>query len=396
VTQGPLSGIRVVDLGQIYNGPYATLLMALAGAEVIKIEPPTGENLRSRGRVKGAGSPFVMLNSNKRGITLNLKHPTALELLDRLVEDSDVLVENFRPGVTERLGFGAERMLSLNPRLIYASGSGFGSTGRYRDFAAMDLTIQAFSGVMSVTGFPDREPVKAGPALGDFLGGIHLYAGIVTAIVGRQTTGKGSVVEVSMLDSVYPSLMSSLGLFFGATGDIPSRTGNRHAGLAESPYNVYPVADGYVAIICVSDSHWASLCGVLGRPDLADDDRYSSRISRVERMDDVDAIVAESVKRFCKEDLFTSLSAAGVPCAPVREIAEVVTDPHLHERGMLQQIEHPEVGSIVVPHTPLRVGDHRERLRPSPALGQDNDYVYGTRLGLSSERIKELAQEGVI
>jgi CoA:oxalate CoA-transferase len=395
-TQGPLHGVTVVDLGQIYNGPYATLLMALAGAEVIKVEPPRGDHLRSRGRVEGAGSPFVMLNSNKRGVTLDLKQPAGLELLDGLVAEADVLVENFRPGVTHRLGLGSERMMGINPRLIYASGSGFGADGPYRDYPAMDLTIQAIAGIMSVTGFPDRAPVKAGPAISDFMGGIHLYAGIVTALAERHVTGRGAVVDVAMFDAVYPSLMSSLGLFFGATGEIPSRTGNRHAGLAESPYNTYEVADGYVSLICVSDRHWVSLCHEMGRPELAEDPRFATRVGRVQRMDEVDELVAGWVRPYGKEELFKLLREVGVPCAPVREISEVVADPHLRQRGMLQELEHPEMGTVTVPHSPLRVGDHREALRPSPGLGQDNRTIYGARLGLSEERLDELEREGVI
>jgi CoA:oxalate CoA-transferase len=393
--EGPLHGITVVDLGQIYNAPYATLLMALAGARVIKVEPRGGENLRGRGRA-GASAPFAMLNSNKQAVTLNLKHPEGRALLEQLAARSDVLVENFRPGVMAGLGLAPDHLRALNPRLVYASGSGFGSTGPYRSYPAMDLTIQAMSGVMAVTGFPDREPVKAGPAVGDFAGGTHLYGAIMTALFERERTGRGSYVEVAMLDAVYPSLMSSLGLFFSGTGEAPSRTANRHSGLAESPYNVFPASDGHLALICVTDAHWRALAAAMGRPDLAAREDLATRAGRVTAMDEVDELVAAWTATQPKEELAELLRSAGVPCAPVREIDEVVTDPHLLERGMLQQIDHPQYGPLTVPHSPLQVGDFRAVLEPSPALGQHNDEIYGGWLGLSAAELADLAQREVI
>jgi CoA:oxalate CoA-transferase len=394
-TAGPLHGITVIDLGQIYNAPYATLLMALAGARVIKVEPRGGENLRGRGRA-GASAPFAMLNSNKQAVTLNLKHPEGRGLLEQLAARADVLVENFRPGVMAGLGLSPDHLRAASPRLVYAAGSGFGSSGPYRNYPAMDLTIQAMSGVMAVTGFPDREPVKAGPAVGDFAGGIHLYGAIITALFERERTGRGCYVEVAMLDAIYPSLMSSLGLFFSGTGEAPGRTANRHSGLAESPYNVFPARDGYLALICVTDAHWSALLGAMGRTDLAARADLATRAGRVEHMDEVDEIVRAWTSGRGKEELAGLLRAARVPCAPVREISEVVTDPHLLERGMLEQIDHPQYGPLTVPHSPLHVGDYRADLEPSPALGQDNAAVYGGWLGLSEAQLADLAEREVI
>jgi len=392
----PFAGVTVVDLGQIYNAPYATLLLALGGANVIKVEPLTGENLRGRGRVKGAGAPFAMLNSNKKAVTLNLKDPEGVALLERMIVKADVFVENFRPGVTEKLGIGADHLHAINPRLIYASGSGYGSTGPYRDLPAMDITIQAMSGIMSVTGYPDRPPVKAGPAMSDFMGGIHLFGAITSALYQRERTGHGTTVEAAMLDAVYPSLMSSLGLYFGSTGEVPSRTGNRHSGLAESPYNVYPASDGFVALICVSESHWRALTSLMGVPELATDPRYIDRVARVTRMDEVDAMVGQWTVRYTKDEVVEILSEAGVPSAPVREISEVVADPHLRQRGMLTEIDHPELGPLVVPHSPIRVGDFYAPLAPSPTLGQHNAEIYGDWLGLDVDTMAELKSKGVI
>jgi CoA:oxalate CoA-transferase len=218
----------------------------------------------------------------------------------------------------------------------------------------------------------------------------------MTALFERERTGRGSYVEVAMLDAVYPSLMSSLGLFFSGTGEAPSRTANRHSGLAESPYNVFPASDGHLALICVTDAHWRALAAAMGRPDLAAREDLATRAGRVTAMDEVDELVAAWTATQPKEELAELLRSAGVPCAPVREIDEVVTDPHLLERGMLQQIDHPQYGPLTVPHSPLQVGDFRAVLEPSPALGQHNDEIYGGWLGLSAAELADLAQREVI
>lgn len=393
----PLEGVTVIDLGQIYNGPYATFLMAMAGAKVIKIEPKEGEHLRRRGTVGGAGLPFAMLNSNKLSVTLNLKSARGCELLCDMVQRGDVLLENFAPGTTERLGIGWQRLREINPRLIYASGSGYGLSGPYRDYPAMDLTVQAMAGVMSVTGFPDRPPVKAGPAICDFFGGIHLYAAVVTALYEREHTGVGRLVEVSMQEAVYPSLSSNLGLYYGTGGEKPVRTGNRHGGLAESPYNVYSTRDGYIAIICVGETHWKSLIQAMGRPELADDPRFESLKTRVAHMDAVDEIVGSFTSQFDKQPLFELLLKHRVPCAPVRDLGEVVNDPHMHARGALQWIDHPELGRIPVQTSALRFeGVEPMPIVPSRQLGEDNRAVYGDWLGLAGDEIERLKREGVI
>lgn len=393
----PLAGLVVVDLSQIYNGPYATFLMAMAGADVIKIEPKGGEHLRRRGVVGGAALPFAMLNANKKSVSLNLKSGRGRALMIEMIKRADVLVENFAPGVMDRLGLGVETLLNANPRLVYASGSGYGHSGPYRDYPAMDLTVQAMSGVMSITGFPDRPPVKAGPALCDFFGGIHLYGAITTALYEREKTGKGRHVEVAMLDAVYASMSSNLGLLFGLNWKAPPRTGNRHGGLAEAPYNVYPTRDGYIAIICVGEEHWKSLIDVMGRRDLAGDPRFASLKTRVANIDAVDEIVTAFTSTFDKQPLFELLMRHHVPCAPVRTLDEVVNDPHMLERGMLQWIDHPELGRIVVQGSPMNYeGAPRMPHRPSARLGEDNNEVLGGWLDLSTTEIERLAAEGVI
>jgi crotonobetainyl-CoA:carnitine CoA-transferase CaiB-like acyl-CoA transferase len=393
----PLSGVTVLDLGQIYNGSYATFLMAMAGADVIKVEPPRGEYLRARSAVAGAAMPFAMLNSNKKSVILDLKQEEGKTLFKRMVAKADIVLENFAPGIMDRLGVGWDVLSAINPRLIYASGSGFGLSGPYRDYPAMDLTVQAMAGLMSVTGYPDQPPVKCGPALCDYAGGTHLYAATMTALYERERTGRGRLVEVSMQESVYMTISSNLALWYASGGSIPMRTGNRHGGLATAPYNVYPSTDGYVAIICVNDRHWRSLTEVMGRPELAEDARYATLKNRVERMDEVDEIVATWTRVRPKEEAFQALIANRVPAAPVRDIAEVVADPHLHERGMIRWVDHPEFGRIVLPNSPLRFhGSPMMALEPSPKLGEDGDAFYRDFLELSEEEMTALKEKQVI
>jgi CoA:oxalate CoA-transferase len=397
VTRYPLRSITVVDLGQIYNGSYATFLMAMAGARVVKVEAKEGEHLRRRASVGGAALPFAMLNSNKLSATLNLKSARGRELLHEMVKRADVLLENFAPGTMDRLGVGWDRLKAVNPRLVYASGSGYGLTGPYRDYPAMDLTVQAMAGVMSVTGYPDRPPVKAGPAICDFFGGVHLYGAVMTALFERSLTNEGRRVEVSMQEAVYASLSSNLGLFFGDDPQIPMRTGNRHGGLAEAPYNVYPTADGYIAIICVGETHWKSLLKAMERTDLADDPRFASLKARVANIEAVDEVVGAFTRRLGKEALFALLMRYRVPAAPVRDLQEVVHDPHMLARRALEWVDHPDLGRVPLPNSPMRYEDAEPMaIVPSRRLGADNDEVYGEWLGIASAELETLRADGVI
>lgn len=393
----PLVGVKVIDLSQIYNGPYATFLLATAGATVIKIEPPGGESLRRRGAVGGAALPFAMLNGCKDSLALDLKTDAGKAVLRDLVRGADVVVENFAPGVMDRLGLGYAALSALNARLIYAQSSGYGSSGPYRDYPAMDLTVQAMAGVMSITGFPDRPPVKAGPAMCDFAAGTHLYGAITTALYERERTGVGRQVEVAMLDAVYPSLSSSLGLHHGGGAAGPARTGNRHGGMAEAPYNVYPTLDGFIAVICVGDIHWHSLLKAMARDDLATDPRFATLLDRVAHIDEIDRTVGAWTAGFEKQALFTVLQRYRVPCAPVRDLDEVIHDPHMHERGALQWQDHPVLGRIVVQHSAMRyLGSALRPLDPSHALGADADRILTDHAGRTPAQVAALREDGVV
>ena len=372
----PLDGLRVLDLGQIYNGAYAGFLLAQAGADVVKVEPPGGENLRNRPDAHGAWYPFLALNVNKRSICVDLKTAVGKEQLLALVAVADVVLENFAPGVMDRLGVGYSVMREVNPRLVYASSSGYGEQSRYRDRPAMDLTVQAMVGVTSVTGFPDAPPVKAGVAVADFMAGVHMYSGIVSALWQRERTGRGSSVEVAMFDAALPSLLSSLAVALGTPDETPTRTGNRHGGNGEAPYNVYAANDGYVAIICVSDRQWSALAEVIGGREVLEEDRFTTRGLRVEHIDALDRAIAAWTGERGRDEVVDTLLASGVPAAPVRDLREVVEDDDLRDRGVLREVEDPVRGPIRVFSSPIRYdGQEPIAAQPAPQLGEHTEQV---------------------
>jgi CoA:oxalate CoA-transferase len=393
----PLAGIRVIDLTRIYSGPYCTFLMAMAGAEVIKIEPPEGETLRKRNGRSGASLPFAMLNANKRLLTLNLKSKAGADILTQLLTTADVLVENFRPGVMDRLGFSKQRLKEINPRLIIAQTSGYGNHGPYRDYPAMDLTVQAVSGVMDSTGYPDGPPVKAGPALVDFAAGTHLYSSIVTALFARERTGTVLSTEVAMIEAIYPTMASNLALAVATKGNYTARTGNRHGGMSLTPYNVYKAADGFVAIICNNERHWIALGKALKREDWTTDPKYNPLAERVARMDQLDNEINTETSKYTRMQLFELLNKTGAACAPVRTLHEVLADPHLRERGMLHDIDHPEYGKLVVMNSPIHYGGVKQPdYKASGELGADIDAILGDELKMTTAEIETLRKQGDI
>jgi crotonobetainyl-CoA:carnitine CoA-transferase CaiB-like acyl-CoA transferase len=394
----PLAGIVVIDLTQIYQGPYCTFLMAKAGAEVIKIEPLLGEPSRIRAKVGGGASlPMAMLNVNKKGITLNLKTVKGKALFKQLIAKADILVENFAPGVMDRLGLGWDVLQAINPRLIYGTGTGFGLSGPDRDNLAMDVTIQAASGIMSVTGTPDGPPLRSGASIVDFLSGVHLYGGIMMALFDRTKTNKGRLVEVAMLETAYPTLASNLGLLYRQQGKVSGRVGNRHGGLALAPYNVYEAADGHVAIVCATEHHWHNILKAMGQESLKDDPRFSSNKVRVEHIDRTDDFVQSWTKTLTRAEFALLSQKHAIPAAPVRDLIEVMNDPHMHARGALEWFDDPELGRIVLPASPIVLhGIDRVATVASPALGQHNQDIYGDWLGLSDQTLAELKHESVI
>jgi CoA:oxalate CoA-transferase len=396
-SERPLAGLTVLELGQIYNGPYCGLLLAHHGAEVIKVEAPQGDVLRRMDRSPGGASyPFLMLNANKRSLRLDLKQGRGRELFLRLAARADVVVENFAAGVVERLGVDDGAVRARNPRIVYASGSGFGSSGPYVGAAAMDFTIQALVGAMTITGYPDQPPVKCGPTFIDILGATHLFAGILLALRQREQTGLGQRVEVAMFDAAVPSLPSYLAPFYELAREM-SRSGNRHVVGGATPYNTFPCRDGDVAILCVSDQHWLDLCGVMQRPDLAAVESWHDVPGRAAERDAIEAEVAAWTAAQPRADVARAVAAAGVPSAPVRTISEVGTDPHLFERGAVRDVDVPGRGAVKVLGTPIKLSAVPEPpIAAPPSIGQDTDEILSTRLGLSRAEIDSLRADGVV
>lgn len=396
VTRPVLDGVTVLEMGQIYNVPYCALLLAHLGATVIKVEPLGGEPARHRAGGQDA-TPFVMLNSGKLGVSLNLKSRGGRDLFLALAASADVLVENYRAGTLDKLGLGYEVLQQANPRLVVASGRGFNKSGPHRRLAAMDLTVQAMTGVMAATGFAEQPPVKAGPQIADFLGGVHLFAAILAALLQREKTGHGQQVEVAMQDALLPSLTSNLAAVLDYNGELPERTGNRHGGLAMCPYNTYPASDGWVAIFCATDRHWPILCDVLQRPDLRDDPALSTNPRRAQRMEEIDTIVSSWTSVRTRAECLDLLGAAGVPAAPVMDLREVLEDPQIAASGMMQPVEHPRRGKMRVWGSPLHLADSPPvELKPAPGLGEDTRTVLRERLHLTESDLDALAAEGTI
>ena len=337
-----------------------------------------------------------MLNGGKECITLNIKSEQGQQLLKQLVMHVDVLVENFSPGTLAEYGIGSEDLRALNPRLIYAASTGYGSSGPHRDYLGMDITLQAMSGIMSVTGVDDGPPMKAGVALCDFLGGVHLYAGITSALYQREQTGLGAVLDISMQDCVFPTLTTQLGAFF-ASGKQGPRTGNRQAGLSTAPYNVYRARDGHVAMICIREGHWRNLCAAMQQPDLAADPRFAKASLRTKNMDELDATIEAWTCQHDKEEIFAVAQRHGVICAPVQDLHDVVNDQHLHARGSLHWHEQESLGNTVLFSTPLRFKDSEPPPPQSVAgLGAHSAEVLAEFLNLSTPDVDKLRAAGTI
>jgi crotonobetainyl-CoA:carnitine CoA-transferase CaiB-like acyl-CoA transferase len=391
-----LAGVTVLDLGQAFMGPYCGLLLQRLGAEVIKVEPPQGEPYRRPTVRKGTEAmQFGLLNAGKHSLSIDLKNQDGRRLFTELAKTADVVIQNYAPDTFDRL-VGIDALLEANPRLIIASGSGYGSTGPYRSLRAMDLTIQAMSGVMATTGFTDGPPVRTGPSVVDFIGGAHLAAAVLAALVQRAVTGRGQHVEVALYDAIFPALASNIGGYFDSDGEIPERTGNRHGGLGVSPYNVYPTADGWIAILCLHDRHWRALCETMRRPELTDEPSLSSNAARTAALDRVDAIVGAWVGDLPTAEIVSALHNAGVPCAPVKSLKDVITDPQVTERGLLEHHTSPERDWWTL-GSPLRLaGSPPPTRNVPPALGQHSEHILASRLGLGGDEIEALATAGVI
>jgi len=390
----PLKGIRVIDLGQVYAGPYCTSQLAYLGAEIIKIEPPvSGEYLRMPQSAGGASYAFLLLNPNKKSVALNLKHPNGREILMRLLADADVFVENYTEGVMEKLGLDYAQLAPRFPRLIYASGKGYGSHSKWSKLGAMDYTVQAACGMVSVTGYPDRPGVRTPATFIDMGMGIHLATGILAAIIARSQTGRGQKIEVAMQDVCIPAMTRTLALVYD--GAAVTRYGNRHPGIA--PSNNYKTVDGEISIFCLIEPHWQKLIKLMKREDLNADPRFGSPLARHRIVDEVDAIVQAFTASFKRDDLVELLVENGVPCAPVRLVEEIAFDPELAERELIKDSHYPTRGAIKVLGSPLKFSeiDDSQPAQPPPTLGAHTEEVLGS-IGITGAELERLREEGVI
>jgi crotonobetainyl-CoA:carnitine CoA-transferase CaiB-like acyl-CoA transferase len=312
-----------------------------------------------------------------------------------MVADADVLLENFAPGVMDRLGVGWDALKQLNPRLIYGSGTGYGLSGPDRDQLAMDHTIQAASGIMSATGDADRPPARAGGAPCDIMGGVHMYAGVMSALVGRASTGKGTLVEVSMLESMYFTLCSELAAYH-ASGKVPERQSGRSPSGA-CPYGRYRCLDGWIAVICVAEAHWHAIAQTIGREDLLENPEYDAAHKRKKREAEINEIIEAWSSQLTRDSAFAAMREARVPVAPVKTLDEVNVNPHLLARGMLNPMHHDLMGDIVLPNSPIRYSDYESNtLEFFPEPGAHNKQIYGDWLGLDAAEQASLAERDII
>jgi formyl-CoA transferase/CoA:oxalate CoA-transferase len=394
---GPLDGINVIDLTRVLSGPFCTMQLADMGARVIKIEQPgKGDDTRGWGPpfIQGESAYFLSVNRNKESLTLDLKHPGAGRILDALLSKADVLVENFRPGAMERLSLGYDVLKDKYPRLVYCSISGFGQTGPRRAEAGYDAVAQAEGGLMSITGPADGAGYRLGVAVSDIVSGMFAVQGITLALLARERTGRGQRVDIGMLDATAALLTYQAGIFF-ATGETPPRMGNRHPTI--TPYETFEAADGEFVVAVGNDEQWKRFCRVMGADDLANDERFVTNRARLAHYDTLRPILAARLITRPRNEWVEALKAAGVPCGSVRKVVEVLEDPQLDAREMIQTQEHPVAGSIRTLGVPVKLSETAGSVRtPPPTLGQQTDGILRADVGLTEVEIAKLREDGAI
>lgn len=397
LNKGALKGVRVLDLTRVLAGPYSTMIMADLGAEVIKLEiPGKGDDTRQFGPFIGKESSYFMnLNRNKKGITLNLKSEKGKELFRKMVKESDVVIENFRPGTMEKLGLGYEELKEINPGLVYGCISGFGHYGRYTERAGYDIIAQAMGGLMSTTGWPGGEPTRTGTAMGDVLAGLSLTIGVLAAINSKRNTGVGQKVDVALVDSVVSSL-EIINQIYLVEGRNPERIGNRYESVY--PYDSFKCKDGSMVIGCGNDKLWGKLCNTMKMPELIEDDRYDKNFKRVKNNADVKYIVEKWTQTMNVDEIVELLLDNGIPAAPINTIERVVKDPHISgDREMFVDLKHPIAGDMKVTGQHIKLSETKAEIKtPAPLLGQHNYEVFRDVFNLTEEEILILENEKII
>jgi len=394
---GPLSGTRVLDFTWVLAGPYATMVLADLGAEVIKVEPPNGGDFSRHFGPYFDGDVshyFLSINRGKKSITVNLKTKRGNEIIRDLVKQADVLVENFVPGTMARLGLAYEQLREINPRLIYASASGFGHSGPYMDRPAYDVIVQAMAGTMSLTGEPGRPSVRVGYSIGDMGASLFTVIGVLAALNERERSGLGQHVDIAMLDSQVALLENAVTRYF-CSGKVPAKIGSRHPSIA--PFQAYRSKDGEFVLGAANDRQWQAVCSALGLRHLLEDERFLSNDLRVTHADEMEAEIEAVTTRMTTDECLARLMEAQVPCGPVQTIDKVVQDPQLAAREMFVEVEHPRAGRLKVTGSPLKLSRTPGRVeRASPDLGEHTAEVLGELLGYSPAEVEALREQGIV
>ena len=395
--KGPLDGVRVLDLTRVLAGPYCAMFLGDLGAEVVKVEHPgTGDDTRGWGPpfAGGESAYFLCVNRNKKSITVDLKSAAGIELLRKLAACADVLIENFRPGTMERLGLGEKDLRTVNPRLIYAALSGFGADGPMSEVPGYDLIIQAWGGLMSITGSPDGEPTKVGVAIIDLVAGLMLGKAIAAALYAREKLGTGQKIDTSLLEAEVASLINA-GSNYLIEGKVPGRWGNAHPTIV--PYQSFKTADGFLVVGVASEGIWQRFCAALGKAALAEDPRFAKNANRVENRETLIALLSEMFLARDTDIWLSLLNSAEVPCAPIQTIDKVFAARQVRHRNMLVQIDHPTAGTLRMAGIPVKFSVTPPSVRlPPPLLGEHTEDVLASWLGMKNQEIKELREKKIL
>ena len=395
---GPLAGIRILDLTWVLAGPYAAMILCDLGAEVVKVErPPYGDVARTTGPfVNNESMYFQSVNRGKRSISIDLRSEAGRELFLRLVDEADVVMENFTPGVMDRLGIGPEALLERNPRLIFASTSGFGQTGPLRDKPALDIIVQGMGGVMSITGYPGEAPARPGTSIGDICGGLYTAIGILAALREREHSGCGQSVDISMLDCQIAILENAVARYF-ATGKEPGPLGTRHP--SATPFQAFPTANGWmvVALSWGVDNQWELFCAELGIPELVGDERFDTSFKRTENHAELEPALFEATRKQTTEHWVKALAPYGIPIGPLNTIGQAVQQEQIAAREMITTVQHPIAGDVTMAASPLKLSRTPGRVYGyAPQFGQDTADVLCEWLGISAEETAQLESDGVV
>lgn len=391
----PLQNIRVLDLSRVLAGPYCTMVLGDLGAEVIKVEPPEGDETRGWGPpfAGGESAYFLCVNRNKRGMVVNLKTDEGREILRELAMQSDVLVENFRPGTLKKFGLDFETLHDFNPGLVYCSISGFGQTGSLRDKPGYDFMIQAMGGIMSITGEPNGEPMKVGVAVADLFAGQNAVISILASLQARTFTGEGQYIDIALFDSEL-GWLANVASNFLISGKNPKRYGNAHANIV--PYQSFQASDGWFVVAVGNDKQFESFCKVIEKPALASDPKFQTNKLRVENRE---ALIAVLKPIFMQKTVGDWLALIGdqFPCGPINNFDQVFSMPHVKEREMLLEMEHPTIGALPLVGSPLKMGGTPVSYRlPPPLMGQHTKDILREVLGYSEEKVSALTESGCI